>query len=404
MGFKLAALVLFFLAGGLLIRAIARKSKEGSVSIPVVILGHILAVFLGILISPNVFGIIEKNALNGLVPILDLVFGWIGFLFGFQFNVTTIRRIPRGWFRKSFIESFITFLFTGAAIVLILFILSEKDFIERKQIVISALAAAGALSVSSPTLWSFLQRSIKRPPRIFSLLNVILSTDGILGVAALALINVLWHPEGFGVFRVLLLFIGLGGGQGALIWLLLGDERRTIPIAMLTIGVLTLGAGLSSRMGIAPVVTGALAGAVTANLTPGLRQRLVKVLHTAESGLYLGALILFGLFFPGGSSKWETVGFLIAFLGFLRFPGKYIGGITIFRKTVKDSETRKIMTYSLYTEGVLSLVLALCFVRTVGGDLSAGVLHIVLFAFVMGELISALKLPGMLKTISRDKI
>jgi len=399
MGFRLAILVLFFLAFGLILRGILRKRDPSGIRSGYLLLGHLFALFFGLLLSPALFSVIDVDTKRGLVPILEMSFGWVGFLFGFQFNITTLARIPGSHLRRAIAESLTAFAVVAVSSYFILRIYGGMLGIRPPDVLKNALAFGAVLSISSPTLIGIIQRRIRSRSPLTGLLTVTTSIDGLTGLVTLGVINIFWHPAGLALYLVLGLTLLLGLGQAFLIWLLLQSERKAIPTAILGIGVLTLGAGMSAYLGLAPVVPGALAGIVAANLAPGLRQRLARMLLTAESGLYLGLIVLAGVFLPTMGQYSAPAIMWVCFTALcLRFLGKMAGGALIYTGE-QNRETRGrrwLFGCSLQSGGALLLAVALCYSQTMGGSEASIIVVTALATFIVGEILSVYSLPRLL--------
>jgi hypothetical protein len=402
MGFRLALLILFFLAVGLVARGILRKGDKGPASPGRIVLGHLVALLFGVIISPHFFSFITPPAVKGLVPILEMAFGWVGFLFGFQFNITTLRRIPGFSLLYAVLEASIAF---GIAAFVAFFIIRQyTDFLElaKADVLRTALALGAALSISSPTLLGLFNKQMRVKSPLLSALIVAASVDGLVGVFVLGAINIVWHPARLEAHLVFLLIVLLGFVQAILLWLLLRAERKAIPTATLGIGVLTLGAGISAYLGLAPVVPGVLAGVIAANLAPGIRQRLAGMLYIAESGLYIGLIILAGVFLPLKGIEYRIsilawialVGVLVRFLG-KTFSGRYFYRL-VNRPGTSQPRIRDLFTGSLQSAGALTLVVAFCYSQTIAANKAPVVIMTALFVFIAGEMIGALSTPRLL--------
>ena len=403
MGFRLSLLILFFLALGLLLRSVLRRGGKASLSGGYVVLGHLAALLIGLMLSPAFLSVIDQTTKSGLIPILEMAFGWVGFLFGFQFNISTLRRVSSPYLARAVLESLIAFLIIfSVSFVLLIHILTGINLNEALKI---ALALGAVLSISSPTLVGVMNKKIRAKSPVVDFLSVVTSIDGLTGLAALGLINISWHPAGLKWFVSCLLILILGIGQAFLIWLLLRTERKAVPTTILGIGVLTLGAGMSAYLGLAPVVPGALAGMIAANLAPGLRQRLARMLVTAESGLYFGLVVLAGVFLPWRFGDFPALAVvLICSMGvILRFVGKSAGAGIIYRmsRLPADKKTAHQFCCSVQSGGALILVAALCYNQTIAGKNAPIVLLTALAGFIFGEIISIVCLPRLLHSLKR---
>ena len=50
--------------------------------------------FLGLLLGPQFLNLLDTQTMGGLDPLSALLLGWIGLLFGFQFEFSRLRRFP----------------------------------------------------------------------------------------------------------------------------------------------------------------------------------------------------------------------------------------------------------------------------------------------------------------------
>ena len=75
--------------------------------------------FLGILLGPVFLNILDKQTIEGLAPIKSLILGWIGLLFGFQFEIQKLQRFPVHYFQATLIECILTLGIVFAFVCLI---------------------------------------------------------------------------------------------------------------------------------------------------------------------------------------------------------------------------------------------------------------------------------------------
>ena len=61
--------------------------------------------FLGLLLGPQFFNLLDSQTLLGLEPLFALLLGWIGLIFGFQFEIVKLRRFPLEFLSAAIIES-----------------------------------------------------------------------------------------------------------------------------------------------------------------------------------------------------------------------------------------------------------------------------------------------------------
>ena len=73
---------------------------------------------LGILLGPEVSGVIQASTVDGFAPFLTLAFGWVGALVGSQFHVRDLERVPGDHFRIAGTEAGLGFVVAGGLMAL----------------------------------------------------------------------------------------------------------------------------------------------------------------------------------------------------------------------------------------------------------------------------------------------
>src|SRR5690606_37562973 len=101
---------------------------------------------LGILLGPQVSGMITPTTVGDFAPFMTLAFGWIGALVGAQFRLPELLRIPRVMYRVAWLEA--VFSLAGVAGImaatLIWWFALEPGAVVRPAIVLGAIAVASA--------------------------------------------------------------------------------------------------------------------------------------------------------------------------------------------------------------------------------------------------------------------
>ena len=68
-------------------------------------------IVIGLLLGSGFLGLIDEGTLDRLRPFVCVVLGWIGFLFGLQFDRRTMSHLPRGFVLISVSVGLITMIF-----------------------------------------------------------------------------------------------------------------------------------------------------------------------------------------------------------------------------------------------------------------------------------------------------
>lgn len=266
-------------------------------------------VLLGVLLGPNVSGVIHATTTGPFAPLLTLAFGWVGALVGAQFRLRDLVRLEGRHFSVAFTEAALALAATmgvmAAGCVLWL-------GLDLRDAWIPALAM-GAVAVSSaPTGVALAARNLGNRGFLVRQLQVTTAIDALTAVATIGVLLAVAHyaPPGEGraptatEWGVITVAIGLVGG--ALFHLFVGTERQIDRLFIALAGALILTSGAAAYLRLSPICTTFLVGFVLANTSPS-RERIVEVLSSVERPLYFVLLIFAG-------SAWTPArGSLLAF-------------------------------------------------------------------------------------------
>ena len=65
-------------------------------------------VFVGLLLGESWLGVIDGAAVRGLEPFVVVALGWIGLVFGLQFERRSLRALPPNFFTLSVVQALVT--------------------------------------------------------------------------------------------------------------------------------------------------------------------------------------------------------------------------------------------------------------------------------------------------------
>ncbi len=269
--------------------------------------GGWFATMAGLLVGPRGLGVVDQDGLGPLRPLLEIALVWIGLIVGLQLRRTLVQAIPailRRWIALDlFVSIPLATVFTGLVGAILL------DDWNR----LPALGPAFALIVAFLS-WAPETRSLRPQlsPRTGDLAQLIQAGGGlgaVIAILAFSLATRLFHvdddPNSFSspiqsVFD-LLMAMGIATllGFGARILL-----RRTSgspqEVLVITLAMVLLGTGFTSRLEINPVLGGLLLGAVIANLRDPHLRDLERGLQSAEPGMAVLLLLGCGTLASGG--------------------------------------------------------------------------------------------------------
>lgn len=302
---------------------------------------------MGVVFHIPAVGILTKNVVDHLRPVLEFGLGWLGFIVGMQFDVREIDVFPKKTGTVVVAESAIPFATTAAACAVALVFLCPVHFdgflpsgseLARATgaeggAIRDALALGACAAPAAPVAAVAIARSAGLTAAQI-VARVTALNDG-AGIVVLAIVCAImrpdadqhlgWHlPESAWLF----LTLGLGGVLGILTYVLV-RSAKTIPeeVAYL-LGAIAISAGMSGHLRFSPLVTCAIAGALLTNLPLSAKQRkdLRETMLQLERPLYLIFLLIAGAIWePFGNGEWWKGLLLVPVFVFPRIIGKLVG-------------------------------------------------------------------------------
>lgn len=363
---------------------------------------------LGILIGPNVLGLVGEQALTALYPLLALGIGWIGFLFGLQLDRSHLREFPRGFLVVALGQAVLTLLvFYGVGRVA----LELTGFGDRVSHLMLWAAAATAC-ISTPAGVAMVSANFLVRGNVRQLLFYVASVDALVGIATLELVLAHFRPgdlvQGVGGG------VGVGGGGGVewvvaavglgvvtgviLLWLTRHRPTRD-ELVLYLLGTAALASGTAFRLELSPLFVTVTAGAIVANLSPD-RQRVFVALHKWEKPVYVVVLILAGALI-GYPTHWILP--LAALYVAVRILGKGLGGAVMARAVPLPFRPPTRLGFGLVPQGGISLAMAVSWILLypdlhIGSvDASALLFDVIVLGVVVSELVGPSLTIGILR-------
>lgn len=283
---------------------------------------HFLVV--GYLLGPEATGLLTPGILEALSPLVVLGIGWIGLLFGLQFDRSSLARFRPAEHAAAAAQALVTFaVIAGGGAVLLR---TTGTAGVPGWTLVAAAAAAG--SISTPTGLAVLtDRSMAGGP-VYRLLSLATSLDAAVGFLALGTALALFHPPSmlvevpFAPVRWLALTLLLGLFFGWFFVALTREHTGTEEFVLFLLGLALVAAGSHAYFSVSALLGCAVTGAVVAN-AGSLRRRAYEVLSRWEQPVHVVFLLLSGalLRFTG----WELLPLVAVYVG-LRAIGKLGGG------------------------------------------------------------------------------
>lgn len=314
---------------------------------------------LGFALGPAGLGLLTAGATEQLFPFLALGLGWVGFHFGLQLDVRSLRQFPLVYHVLGVGQAVLTFcIFLGGTwlVVTLAGLDAEIPFL-------LAMGAAATASVTTPAGIAMVSSNFLVRGNVRDLLFFISSLDAGIGILALELTYAFFRPEtvvsGFAVdpqrgLWLVGVALGLGIVCGIVFLWLTRSRPTTEELVLFLLGTCAFGAGAALQWGLSPLFVSVVMGAVVANLDPD-RQRIFSVLERWEKPVYLTFLLVAGalLTVPTLWVAGLALGYAV-----LRALSKTLGAAALVAVTPSPFRVPKRLGLGLLPQGGISLAMA----------------------------------------------
>ncbi|MEE4353217.1 MAG: hypothetical protein V2J25_10135 [Desulfatiglans sp.] len=354
--------------------------------------------FLGLLLGPQSLNILDVDAQKGLAPCAALVLGWIGLIYGFQFEIKKLRRLPLDFFLAASLEGLVTLtlVFIGVYMAMI-----HYFAISHSLAMVVAITLGAAAGCTAQTALAFLPADVAgRRPDTTRLLRFISSIDGMFPLLIFGLCFS-FNPSvemdgsllgGFGQGILSSLVAGLG--LLFLFALFISHRRLKKDLILIVIGMTLLASGLALVLRFSPLLINFFVGFWLVNLSLD-KERIYQILMTVEKPTYLLLLVFLGVHL-----SFDAPGLL--FIGIAnclyRVLGKTVAGFVVTRLNPNLQKYPALLGFGLLAQGGLSLAILLDFQLTFHCPVSTRVISIAVIAVICNEFLSPYFLERMLKT------
>ncbi len=353
---------------------------------------------LGILLGPQVTGVIPVAAAESFGPIIVLGTGWIGLTVGMQFYLPRLVRITGLTFRLAVIESLITL---GAVTLALWWALPALGLTSQFWAIVPALALGAIAVASTPAGLDIALRDRKRREPVVNQLETSLGVNAFVAIVTMGILFAWVHRAPTSAMRPptptewAVITVGIGVLGGSLFHLFLGEERQVDRLVVSLGGAVILASGTAAYLNVSPVLATLVIGIVLVNTSRG-RNELRSVLAAAERPFYYVLLLLAGLSWRPSTSA--TVFAVILLYLVTRTTTKVYAAraTTVWNKATP--ELGRDWGKALIGQGRLTVALALDYARRPElpiGDVvfTAALASVLLTEFAAARLVRAALLP-----------
>lgn len=261
---------------------------------------------LGILLGPQVSGVLSVQSIASFAPIVTLGLGWMGAQIGSSLILGALIRVAAPLYRVAIVESLLTFAVTAAVMTWALSAWLETELVTA----IPPGVALGALgTASAEAAVAVATRELPARGVVVRQLEVSTVTNGVIAVLASGLFLTFAHPTPTGIGRALtptewaVVTIAIGVVGGALFHLFLGDERKVDRLFVSLTGAIILVSGAATYLRLSPLLAALCFGAVLANTTRS-RTEMSAALRRVDRPLYFALLVLAGAMWRPSEREW----------------------------------------------------------------------------------------------------
>ncbi|MBN1932087.1 MAG: hypothetical protein JW786_10825 [Desulfobacterales bacterium] len=352
--------------------------------------------FLGLLLGPEFLNLFDAQTARGLEPLSALLLGWIGLLFGFQFEVSKLRRFPFEFLIAAVAEGLLTFIpvFLGAYLTLSFF----QNIPETLKIIQSLALAAIAACTAQTSLAILAPGTDAQHRKLLTLLRYISSIDGLIAMLIFVLVFLfrpLWFAEASWTGELQWgIFIIIGACAGLLLYALFLSQRRPeTELILVVIGMAVLISGLASVLNFSPLLSNFFIGFCLVNFSRE-KERIFNMLISVEKPVYLLILVLLGINWRFDSG-WIFL--LAAAYCLFRLLGKVLGGLTIKHLSPELKNHPSQLGFGLLDSGGLALAILLDFQQGFPCPITHQVISLALLSAIYCNLLSPVLLGRLLK-------
>ncbi len=348
-------------------------------------------IIIGLFLGSDYLNIIDDATLELLRPFVCVILGWVGFLFGLQFDRRTVNNLPSGYIAVSAVEGVVTL---ATVLPVAWFLLVKSIDATPDVIAIAAVTLAASATCTGLVAPARVENRVRPPPRhVMTLLRFISSLDPAVGVIAagvgLSLFTV--HPLDAASFPMTLQWLVISVCLGLVTaWIFVSLTLTRTSQAELTVyllGTIALAGGVAFAFHLSALFVSFICGLVVANLTHvrSIRGRVMTAMARGDRFLYLLLLVL-----AGAGWKLSDVRLLFAALVYVavRLVGKTVGGYLSTRRLARHHAVPPLIGLGLASQGGMGLAIIVEFSFLVDQPLTEAVVSVAILAIIINEFLA----------------
>jgi len=336
-------------------------------------------IIIGLLLGSDFLNLIDEVTLDRLRPFVCVALGWVGFLFGLQFDRRTVRHLPRGFFAIAVSVAVITMV----AVIPPMWVLLGRgvDGVSGTVVLATITLAAAAACTGQAAVALVDRRAGPRSRHVTTLLRYISSLDATVGVVAFGVAVSLFgdHPVGSASFPWTLQWLVASAALGCLTaWIFVSltlTRTSQSELVLYLLGLIALSSGIAFGLRSSVLFVTFVCGLVVANLAHvrSIRGRVMDLMVSSEHFLYLLLLVLAGAYWqlPTAWTMAAAVTYVV-----VRLLGKVVGAIVTTRGLRREHDS----------QGGMALAIVVEFRLVVDDPIAQVVVGVAITAIILNEL------------------
>ena len=341
-------------------------------------------------------GVVDRDILRQLAPLISLAIGWAGLVYGLQFDLRAMLNSRSGAFTLSAVQAGVTF---GLVYAICRWVLAGTGFlgVDPDQASQAALFLGATAAVSSPAAWDLVHRRFPTQGRHSKLLQDGGTIDELVGIFVFGLIFCLYHPaQESGMGRPFtptewyVVMVVLGVIMGVVFHFFLGEEDDENHLFLAFTGIIVFASGAAWYLHLSPLLVSLVLGMVLGNTSRHARRVLPVILRTHKPMVVLLLIFAGALWTP---VSWPAFVLSLLYVS-VRCLGKLSGG-WLSAVSIGPS-VRRDLGRGLLGHGEVAVAMALNLRLVYEGPFVDWVFTAVLVSIVLNELWSARLLKGFL--------
>ncbi len=359
--------------------------------------------FLGLLIGPEILGIVPEHFIQDTDIIIDLALSLIAVLVGANLKYSTLKGMGKQIISITFFEATFAFLFVSIG----LYLLSEILGFPAEQSLVISILFGGLASATAPAATIAVVHELKAKGRFTSTLLAVVASDDALALILFAFSIILGGIFlGNGAFSLgtvfdmlgIILFSAVVGIAGALISTIIDKlfAHHKGMETISTIGMVFIVFSVSRYWQLEPLLATLVMGIILTNISSDFELVEEEIDSHLEEIIFMLFFVLSAMHLDLGTLS--TMPLMIGTYIFFRFSGKIFGAWVGAKVTKADKNVQNYLGLGLFPQAGVAIGLALSLQHQEGFETIAPlILNVIIATTIVHEFVGPVLTEYILK-------